>query len=337
MEISGQATRPVQDAGAGGDAHIDESGSPGSDRGCAQTPGIRISGSVADECGAVIFTVAMSCASEQNVVLELATVDGSAMGGVDFETGRFRYSTDGGLTWLDAAGDRGTRITIPANLTAVLVEVATAGHLDFQGEESFTLRAAPVVGVKAADTELPEAVPDTASIGLPDVAIADIGNGDGDHMFRVGLTRPSASDITLDLQLTGASATAGTDFELTDFRYSEDGGVTWKDACGMDGTEVSFTPGNTAILVETVTREADLFAGDEAFCLAVKRVVSGSARHAGDAGIGTAGGNMRQAGAAVEDSAVLGPGVGQSPFFYTMDGDKDLAGERPGWGGLGRE
>ena len=177
----------------------------------------------------------------------------------------------------------------------------------------------------------PDALPDEKTVAPTGVAIADIGEREGTaQVFRVELARPSAVSVVLDMQITCSSASAGTEFELTDFRYSEDDGVTWKDACGDDGTEVAFAPGNTAILVETLTREADLFAGDEAFSLTVKGVVSGLPRHI----VGNAPrkqcGNAGQAGTAIPCVPTDGPGVTRSAFFFSTDGDNDLAPGRSG-------
>ena len=50
----------------------------------------------------MVFTISLSGASDEDIVLDLETTDGSATGGIDFETGNFRYSTDGGVTWQNA-------------------------------------------------------------------------------------------------------------------------------------------------------------------------------------------------------------------------------------------
>lgn len=100
----------------------------------------------------LIFTLTLSHASAEDIVFRLATVDGTATGGDDFETSGFRYSTDNGTTWLDAGG-AGDEVTIPAGKTSVLIEVDTFDdQLDESEKESMQLVVDEIVsGTVAAD------------------------------------------------------------------------------------------------------------------------------------------------------------------------------------------
>ena len=53
------------------------------------------------------FSVTLSRPADSAVTLDLATTDGDATGGIDFETMSFEVSFDGGLTWSNAGGVNG--------------------------------------------------------------------------------------------------------------------------------------------------------------------------------------------------------------------------------------
>jgi Ca2+-binding RTX toxin-like protein len=92
------------------------------------------------EGDSLIFTLTLSHASAENIIFRLATADGTATGGLDFETSEFRYSTDNGATWLDAAGAGHDEVTIPAGQTSILIEVDTSDDaFDESNKESMQL------------------------------------------------------------------------------------------------------------------------------------------------------------------------------------------------------
>src|SRR5690606_33080599 len=67
-------------------------------------PVVQIGDAQATEGDALLFTVSLSGATSEDIVLALQAGDpGTATAGTDYETTTFRYSTDGGTTWIDAA------------------------------------------------------------------------------------------------------------------------------------------------------------------------------------------------------------------------------------------
>ena len=77
----------------------------------------------------LIFTLTLSNASATDTVFKLATANGSATGGADFETSGFRYSPDNGTTWFNATGAGLDEVTIVAGNTSILIEVDTSNDL----------------------------------------------------------------------------------------------------------------------------------------------------------------------------------------------------------------
>jgi len=101
-----------------------------------------------------------------------------------------------------------------------------------------------------------------------------IGNAQADEgdplVFAVSLSNPHTDEpLTLDLEAVSRGATAGVDFEAFGFEYSTDGGTTWKDAGGPNGTSVTFEPGETELLVRIETFPDSLAEGREDFRLTV--------------------------------------------------------------------
>ncbi|MCC6948564.1 MAG: VWA domain-containing protein [Bradyrhizobiaceae bacterium] len=99
----------------------------------------------------LIFTLALSHPSAEDIAFRLATADGTATGGSDFEVSGFRYSTDNGATWIDATGPGLDEVTILAGQTSILIEVGTIDDsLDESAKESMQLVVDQVVSGTAA-------------------------------------------------------------------------------------------------------------------------------------------------------------------------------------------
>ncbi len=106
-------------------------------------PEVSISDAQASEGDPLVFTVSLSGPTSEDVVLALqAGTPGSAAPGTDYETTTFRYSIDGGATWIDAAN--GNEVTIPAGTTAILVEVETTEDGTVESDETMTLSVGSV-------------------------------------------------------------------------------------------------------------------------------------------------------------------------------------------------
>lgn len=108
------------------------------------------------------------------------------------------------------------------------------------------------------------------------VTISDaVGNEGQPLVFEVTLSNPSDEVITLDLRAEPLAtvntnpATPGVDFEAGNFQYSVDGGQTWLDATGPNGTIVQIPIGATSILVRIETFGDSVLEGDESFLLTV--------------------------------------------------------------------
>ena len=83
------------------------------------------------------------------------------------------------------------------------------------------------------------------------------------------------------------TATSVIDFENTNFRYSQDGGSTWSNGSGPNGTHVTFAPGTTSILVEVDTVDDFSLELTENMTIQVASVVAGTVGNTSDTGAGT--------------------------------------------------
>ncbi|MGB3294526.1 MAG: fibronectin type III domain-containing protein [Phormidesmis sp.] len=93
------------------------------------------------------FNVGLSTASNENVVLDLFTTDGTAKGGltsnfdplglVDYDNQAFEFSSDGGSTW--QAAFNGTEVTFEPNQTILAVRLAVNDDTTEEGSTPETL------------------------------------------------------------------------------------------------------------------------------------------------------------------------------------------------------
>jgi len=91
------------------------------------------------------FAVRLDSASSSDIILEMATLDGTATAGSDYQSSNFLYSTDGGDTWIDAAGLNGTIVTIPAGSQSILVRVFSIADNFTESDETFLLGVSRII------------------------------------------------------------------------------------------------------------------------------------------------------------------------------------------------
>jgi hypothetical protein len=91
------------------------------------------------------FSVSLSSVSNTDIVLEMATADGTANANIDYQASNFLYSTNGGDTWIGATGPNGTIVTIPAGSTSILVRVFSIHDSTIEPNETFTLGVSRVI------------------------------------------------------------------------------------------------------------------------------------------------------------------------------------------------
>jgi hypothetical protein len=246
------------------------------------------------EGSALIFALTLSNASATDTVFKLATADGSATGGADFETSGFRYSPDNGTTWFNATGAGLDEVTILAGSTSILIEVDTSNDaFDEPSNEDMQLVVQSVVSGSVSsfgndDDETGliddnDATPTlsisngTTSAALANAAsplIAPVSEGDFAY-FQLKLSAVSGADIVVRLDTDNgdgggsspggnqSDADGGSDHAIGAFEYSTDGGLTWLSE--PDDRDVRIPVGMTSILVRIATIDDSTFEPLEAF------------------------------------------------------------------------
>jgi hypothetical protein len=140
------------------------------------------------EGNALIFTLTLSNVSASDIVFKLATQNGTATGGDDFETTGFRYREVGSLTWINAVN--GDEVTIIAGQTAIEIEVDTVDDGDKElNNESMQLVVQSIVSGTVAG-----AGNDGTETGLIDDNDNQAPVGGIDNIFLNG---PSDVNVTL--------------------------------------------------------------------------------------------------------------------------------------------
>ncbi|MBX7104650.1 MAG: DUF11 domain-containing protein, partial [Gemmataceae bacterium] len=88
----------------------------------------------------------------------------------------------------------------------------------------------------------------------PSVTITSASATEGSPVvFPIALSNAVGIPIVLNLTASGGTASSGADYTPTSFEYSVDGGTTWLPGGGVNGTEVTFPAGTTAILARVTT------------------------------------------------------------------------------------
>ena len=237
-------------------------------------PTVTINNGSGTEGSPIVFTVSLSNASSSNIVLDLTASGGTATSVTDYTPTGFEYSTDGGTNWLPGAGGSGTRVTISATNTSILVRVASVADFIDEPNETFNLSGSLFSGTAGTINSGVGTILDDDN--PPTVTIADGNVNEGNPInFAITLSNPSASNIVLDLTAAGGTATSVTDYTPTNLQYSIDGGTIWLPGGGVNGTQVTIPAFSNSILARVATVTDTIDEPNETFNLS-GALVSGS-------------------------------------------------------------
>ena len=179
------------------------------------------------------FTVSLTQPSTVPVTVNYQTVDGIAIGGVDY------VSTSGVLTFA------------PGEVTKT-VPVQAIGDALAEPDETFFLNLSNATGASISDRQAQGLiVDDDGGIPLPtlsinDVALAAEGNGAASLTFTVSLSVPASGTVTVQFETGDRTALAGLD-------YTASTGV------------LTFNPGVTALTLTVPVLGDNFLEGDEIF------------------------------------------------------------------------
>ena len=195
------------------------------------------------------------------------------------------YTGPGSLAW------NGTTLTFTSDGTGAMsglnISLPTTPDGVYEGDEDYLISLSNPASATGATITIgsPPSVTTTIIDNTPAPTIM-IGGGnaiEGSPVpFRITLDVPSFEDIVLDLAVVSGTATAGTDFETTNFEFFD--GTVWVPAVG--GTQITIPAGSTGIQVRVDSVQDTIVEIDETFDLGVT-VVSGTVTDASDTGTGT--------------------------------------------------
>ena len=221
-------------------------------------PDVTIADGVATEGDQLVFSVSLSNPSSTDIVLDFAATDNTTSSAADYAS-TFEFSTDGGVTWLPAAG--GSEVTIPASSTSVLVRTLTTEDPTLETTETFDLSIASVVSGLVGDTS------DTATGTIldDDVALVSVVANDpsasepnDDGQFTVSLTNPSDTPTVIAYTVSG-SASGGGDY------------------AALSGT-VTIPVGATSALIDVSVIDDVVVEGNEDVIVTLTSITSGDAQ-----------------------------------------------------------
>ena len=194
------------------------------------------------------------------------------------------YAGPGALTW------NGTTLTFTSDGTGALsldISLPTTPDGVFEGDEDFTISLSNPGSSTGEDVSLATANSVTTTIKdntpPPTLMISDGMASEGDPVvFELTLDVTSFEDISFDLAAATGSATAGTDFETTNFEFFD--GTVWVPATA--GTQVTIPAGQNSLMVRIDSVQDGDVEPDETFTLSAT-VISGTVTSASDTGTGT--------------------------------------------------
>lgn len=142
------------------------------------------------------FSVQLAQALPTPVRFDAFTSQGTAIPGVDYAS--------------NAAMD----LTIPAGQTAATFQVTINGDTAIEGNETFAVNLANVVGARAAP---PQGVgrivnDDLAQLSIADASVTEGQSGEATMSFAVTLNHALPSPVFFDITTSNGTATAGTDY-----------------------------------------------------------------------------------------------------------------------------
>lgn len=197
--------------------------------------------SVKEDVGAAVYTVSLSHASTAEVQVRVATSNGVAQAGSDYQA----------VTQV---------LTFAPGETTKSVSVNITNDTLFEGQEDYAIGLSAPSGAviqsgsgSVTTTISDEANKDTgANNDAPKLAVTDLNlpETSGYAVFNVTLDKASGVATTVALALAdGTAKGGGVDYGSTgagNLQVSTDGGTTWTDA-----TTATFAPGKTSVLVRT--------------------------------------------------------------------------------------
>jgi len=145
---------------------------------------------------AFTFTISLSQSVAQTVTVVANTANGTAAAPGDY------------------AAIAGQTVTFNPGETSKTVTVLVNGDLDPEANETFFVNLSGAVGATIADAQGQGTIlNDDRSVSIDDVALAEGNAGTTAFNFTVSLSETSASNVTVDVNTSGFTATSGVDFQ----------------------------------------------------------------------------------------------------------------------------
>ncbi|WP_420630459.1 Calx-beta domain-containing protein [Candidatus Leptofilum sp.] len=143
-----------------------------------------------------VFTATLSAISAKTIMVDWATMDGTAVAGAD-------YVADSGTLTFTPGDDEET------------VSITVNGDTTDEFDETFTVELSNESNVTLTDTSAEATITDDdlpPELSIQDVSVTEGDSGTTIANFVVNLTAASGKTITVDYQTAADSATAGSDF-----------------------------------------------------------------------------------------------------------------------------
>jgi protocatechuate 3,4-dioxygenase beta subunit len=234
-------------------AAVSDTGSTTFNLNSVTVPNVIIGDATAVEGNKLVFDVGLSLAGGSDVVLDLTTIDNSAIGITDYEDRNFEYSLDGGTVWITAGGSNGTQVTIPAGSTGIKVRLDSNQDPNYEPNETFTLAVNSVIAGAVGNTSDTGLGTITNDDALPAISISDVTLLEGNilgkekqYTFTVSLSNPSGLPVTVNYATANDTATlANNDYISGNGTVTFEPGETTKSITVNDVGDITAEPNET--------------------------------------------------------------------------------------------
>ena len=164
------------------------------------------------DAGTVVaaFTISLSTAGVQNITVDYATADGTAVSGSDYQSASGTVSFSPGIT------------TLPLNITVngdVIDEINENFFVDLSNASNATVADNQGEGTILDDDAAP-------TISINDVSVTEGNSGTVTAGFTVSLSAASSQSITVDYATANGTATSGSDYQSASGTVTFSAGVT---------------------------------------------------------------------------------------------------------------
>lgn len=222
-------------------------------------PRLIVNTSAANEGDPIIISITPSRVSfDQSITFTIGFTNNSAVLNTDYSTTNMQWSQDNGTTWETVSNNT---LTLLNNYSDVQLKLNTLVNHMYYGDRTFTCYINEIVSGSVSSTQsgIQTIIETTPQIQECSLIANNPSTLEGDDLiFTLSLDVIPIADVYVTLGYTNGTAVHGTDFNFTQFSYSQDNGATWLIPVN---NKIIFAMNHSTLSVKIPTIENALYEG----------------------------------------------------------------------------